>query len=386
MNMPQRLVWDQPGWPQFTYDQRVVSTLLADARHSQGLAEGRLAAIGMAERTEILADAWAQEAMATAKIEGEYLDLNSVRSSIARRLGTGGARSGVTARDVEGLLDVMDSAIRSAKDALSEDQLKAWQLKLFPGGSQASFSLIRPVLAGEYRTAPMQIVSGSVGHETVHYIAPPHERVPSEMRTFVAWVNQGSATPTIVKAAIAHLWFETIHPFDDGNGRIGRALIDRIIAGEVGEFARLVRISEQLLERRDEYYKQLEFAQHGDLDITPWVGWFVEQFRDACMSTVAIVDTAVVKATYRARHANKSLNDRQRKFVDKMLELGPAGFPDGLKSSKYESMTGAARATAYRDLADLVQMGMLSSEGALKGTRYFMTIDGWGRPSVSVPE
>ncbi|TFZ03443.1 Fic family protein [Ramlibacter rhizophilus] len=366
-------VWQQPSWPAFRFDTARVSQELALARRVQGLVEGKLAVLGFQERQALAAEAWAQDAVATAAIEGERLDLLTVRSSVARRLGTGEHKGPIVPRSVDGLLDIMDDAVVRAKDPLTAQRACSWQAALFPTG----FSGIRPVRTGAFRIDPIQVVSGPAGREKVHYEAPPPQQVPGDMDKFLAWFNAEDGQDSIVKSALAHLWFETIHPFDDGNGRVGRNIVDQCLARDAGETVRLVRISQRLLAEREAYYEQLAAAQHGDLDITEWMVWFVAQVRLAWEAASEVVEVSLVKARFWASHAALQLNARQRKAVNAVLDLGPGGFEGGLNTRKYAGLTGASKPTASRDLIELDQLGVLKQVGAGRSTRYYVNLPGW---------
>ena len=371
----QELIWRQPGWPGLRYDSTGVVAAVALARRAQGAVEGKLVAIGFEQRQEIAAETWTQEALSTAAIEGERLDLEAVRSSIARRLGVTQAKSINTPRHVDGLLDVMDDAVTQADKPVTHERLHAWQAALFPTG----YSGISRIRVGGYRehAEPMQIVSGRLGRETVHYEAPPSAGVPVEMERFLAWLGGSNEPSGLVKAALAHLWFETIHPFEDGNGRVGRAIVDLVLARDAGEPGRVLRISQQLLARRGEYYEQLERAQHGTLDVTAWVVWFTEQVQAAFDMAASVVDLSLAKAMFWNRHRAVNLSPRQRKAINALLDAGPGGFEGGMSTRKYESLTSAARATASRDLIELAALGLLVQVGAGRGTRYYLQIEGW---------
>ena len=368
-------VWQQAGWPGLRYDGSTVAASAAAARRAQGVLEGKLAAIGFEQRQAFIADAWTQEALSTAAIEGERLDLQAVRSSVARRLGFVQQKLAATPRHVDGLLDVMDDAVSKAQEPVSHERLQAWQAALFPTG----YSGMQRIRVGGYRlhAEPMQIVSGRLGRETVHCQAPPSAAVPQEMQQFLAWLNHPTAEDGLVKAALAHLWFETVHPFEDGNGRVGRALVDLVLARDAGEPSRLLRISQQLLTHRAEYYQQLERAQRSDLEVTAWVEWFISHVHAACLAAASVVDVALTKAMFWNEHRGTDINPRQRKAVNLLLDAGPGGFDDGLSTRKYESLTGAARATASRDLLELQALGLLQQTGAGRSTRYHLAIAGW---------
>ena len=372
-----RFIWQEPDWPRFRYDAALVATEIARARRAQGVVEGKLAALGFAQRTTLVAEAWSQEAVATAAIEGERLDLLAVRSSVARRLGVGVEKGPHVPPHIDGLLDIMDDAVSKATDALTHERLQGWQAAMFPTG----FSGMARIIVGAYRehAEPMQIVSGRIGGERVHFEAPPSSRVPAEMDALLAWFNARTEPDSLVQAAIAHLWFETIHPFEDGNGRVGRAIVDLIRARDSGEASRLMRISQRQLQQRDEYYNELERAQHGPLDVAQWVVWFVAQVRCACEEASVVIDAALEKARFWHAHREDELSPRQRKMLNVLLDAGPDGFEGGMSTKKYESLTGASRATSSRDLTELEEKGVLLRAGSGRSTRYYLAIPGWDK-------
>jgi Fic family protein len=372
-------IWQQPGWPVLQYDRARVGVEVALARRAQGVVEGKLAALGFEQRQQLAAEAWTQEAMATAAIEGERLDLQAVRSSVARRLGVADLQGAHAPRHIDGLLDIIDDAVNRASAPLTHERLQAWQAALFPTG----FSSMRQILAGAYRqhAEPMQIVSGRTGHESVHYEAPPSATVPVEMAQMLAWFNTHAEPECLIQAALAHLWFETIHPFEDGNGRVGRVLIDLVLARDAGEASRLIRISQQLLEQREAYYTALAQAQHGPLAVTDWVVWFVVQVRLACEQASAVIDLSLAQARFWSEHRDKNLSARQRKVVNALLDAGPGGFTGGMRTKKYESLAATSRATASRELIELEALGLLGCAGAGRSTRYYVKLAGWMQPT-----
>jgi Fic family protein len=339
--------------------------------------EGKLAAIGLEQRQEIAAETWTQEALSTAAIEGERLDLDVVRSSIARRLGVSLATTTNTPRHVDGLLDVMDDAVTQADKPVTHERLHAWQAALFPTG----YSGMSRIRVGGYRehAEPMQIISGRFGRESVHYEAPPSAAVHVEMERLLIWLDGASESCGMVKAAIAHLWLETIHPFEDGNGRVGRAVVDLVLSRDTGQPGRVLRISQQLLARRGEYYEQLEHAQHGTLDVTDWIVWFTEQVQAAFDAASSVVDLSLAKAMFWNQHRAKDISPRQRKVINVLLDAGPGSFEGGMSTRKYEGLTGAARATASRDLTGLADLGLLAQVGAGRATRYYLQIEAWAQ-------
>lgn len=366
---PLSYVWSQPGWPAFTFSQAALTDTLGRARLAQGTVHGLAQAIGLAHHPEILHDIWVGEAMATAGIEGEKLNLDAVRSSVLRKIG--GARGGIAPKNVDGLVDVMDDATRNFSKKLTHARLCNWQAALFPTGRSG----LARIEVGAYRSHadPMQIVSGRQGKEKVHYVAPPSTKVHTEMTRFLAWFHDSAPGGRIVidgvaRAAIAHLWFETIHPFEDGNGRIGRALCDLVLAQDSNAPSRLYSLSRQLQENRAQYYDELNAAQCGTLDATRWVVWFAGQFEAACNKSAAIMQAAVDKAHF--WRSAPEINERQRKAVQRLLDAGPGGFAGGMSAEKYVNLTGASKATATRDLADLAEKGVLDIIGQGRGTRY----------------
>ena len=375
------LIWQHPDWPNMHYDQARVAAEVVLARRAQGTVEGKLAALGFVQRQELAAEAWSQEAMSTAAIEGERLDLQAVRSSVARRLGVADPAGLDAARHVDGLLDIMDDALSNAAAPLSHERLQSWQAALFPSG----FSGMSRIRVGAYRdhAEPMQIVSGRPGREKIHYQAPPSTQVPAEMEKLLAWFNRSAEPEPLAQAALAHLWLETVHPFEDGNGRVGRVLIDLVLARDSGESSRLIRLSQRLLEKRADYYLQLEQAQHGALDVTQWMVWFIAQVRAACDQASVVMDASLEKARFWFSHREQELTPRQRKVINALLDAGPNGFEGGMSTRKYEHLTGASRATSSRELIELAHAGLLRQDGAGRSTRYRLNIDGWGAQQES---
>jgi Fic family protein len=365
-------VWQLRGWPRISFDPHHLAEEVALARRAQGWVEGKLAALGLQERQDLAVEAWAQEALATAAIEGETLDLLAVRSSIAQRLGVSEFKGPAAPRHVDGLLSIMEDSVTRANEPLTHERIQAWQAALFPTG----FSGMRPIRTGAYRTEAMQIVSGPAGRAAVHYEAPAADEVPAQMQAFVEWFNASHAD-SLAKAALSHVWFETIHPFDDGNGRVGRNIVDLCLARDAGKASRLVRISQRLLEQREAYYSELARAQHGGLDVTPWMVWFVRQVRIAWEAASAVVDTSLQKPRFWAVHAGVPLNARQRKAVNALLDQGPGGFEGGMSTRKYVSLTSTSRPTASRELIELNALGVLTQAGAGRSTRYYINLPGW---------
>lgn len=374
------LIWQLKGWPKFTTASPALAAALLQARKWQGEVIGRAAAVGLTlgltQSGSVLQEVMTQEVIATAAIEGEKLDPASVRSSILRQLGhLQTTDAAPRSRHVDGLVDVIQDATLGFKQLLTEDRLLRWQSALFPGGTSG----IRRIAVGRYRDHSdlMQIVSGQPGKEVIHYTAPPSAQVPAEMQAFLAWFAETTTQNGITRAAIAHLWFESIHPFEDGNGRIGRAIMDMALAQDLGETTRLYSLSSQLMQHRKGYYDALHQAQHGSLDVSDWVLWFTQQFSLACQATCALIDRALEKSTFWQTHSTTPLNERQRKVIQRLLDDGDGGFLGGLNADKYIKMTSTSKATATRDLADLVKNGLLRSTGQGKAVRYYVAVAGW---------
>lgn len=380
--MAQAWIWQHADWPAFRVDSAALSPALARARREQGKLLGLLQAVGFDEVARLASATWTEEAVATAAIEGEKLELAVVRSSVMRRLGTAGEGDVRANRSVDGLLDVMQDVVGSYRTALDHDRLQRWQSALFPGGTSG----IRAIAVGKYREGaePMQIVSGPIGREVVHFTAPAAAAVPAQMNAFLRWWEEtrpdsprGGNSDGMVRAAIAHLWFETIHPFEDGNGRIGRALVDMALAQDAQVDRQFYGVARRLNAVRKDYYEALNAAQRGTLDATAWVAFFLEQLAQACLASQAAVEEALEKNRFWTTHRHRKLNDRQRKALTALLDAGKGGFEGGMRAEKYANLTGTSKATATRDLTDLAQAGLLVTTGQGRGTRYWINLPGW---------
>jgi Fic family protein len=385
MNTRSPWIWHHPEWPTLTCDMQAIAPDLALAYRMHGALEGKLASIGLGNASQIALDVLSDEAVATAAIEGERLSLESVRSSVMRRFGL--TTSGTTDRHVDGLVAVISDATTAFDAPLDEARLCRWQSALFPGGTSG----VQRIVVGRYRDhdEPMQIVSGILGREVVHYEAPPSKAVPKHMRRLLVWFAQTSPLKNsaasqknkpldgFTRAAIAHLWFETIHPFEDGNGRIGRALADMALAQHFQQPARLYSLSRQLLASRSAYYDALNQAQRGNTDVTEWVRWFVQQCAAACQTASQTIDQVIEKRRFWEMHQSIELRERQRKVLSRLLDEGDGGFVGGMNAEKYMKMTGVSKATATRDLAEMVEGGQLWSNGMGKAMRYYINVPGW---------
>ena len=384
-NSPQ-WIWQRADWPHFRLELGQIMPFLSAARRAQGMLLGKAQAIGLQQLPTAENAIWIDEALATAAIEGENLNLTALRSSVARRLGMEAVAvpPGPIVRHVEGLLDCMADASDNWQQELTLETLFGWQAALFPGG----FTSIHRVKVGALRDEPIAILSGPIGRERVHYQAPEPERLPAGMALFLDWfeasrhpVPAASVANEVVtelapfsdgllRAALAHFWFETLHPFEDGNGRVGRALVDRALAQDIKQGTKLFGLARQLMLSRDEYYRQLERASKGSMDMTAWCQWFLEQFRLACEHSSTVLDRALQKAQFWAVFADIGLTPAQRKCINLLLDAGPQGFVGGMSTAKYASITRVSSATASRDLSGLQQAGLLLRSGQGKSTRY----------------
>jgi Fic family protein len=384
-------IWQLAAWPALTWNESSAQAALQEAKAAQMQVSSALQSIGFEGHSGINRDLWSQDALATAEIEGQSLDVQAVRSSVGNRLGLAMPKS--SDRDVEGLVQVMQDATEHYANPITQQRLCAWQKVLFSGNADKPRKL--QVQLGAYRShaEPMQIISGVLGKETVHCTAPPSAQVSQEMAKLLDWLGMTQPNvaqdanmprpPWLIRAALAHLWFETIHPFEDGNGRLGRALADYVLAQELSTPHRVFSLSRQILAERKQYYLQLEAAQHalttqqGGLDVTAWVLWFIGVFTRGCQHSLTVIRQASDKAAFWQRCAGVDLNERQRKVLARLLDAGDGGFLGGLTADKYIKLSAASKATATRDLTQLLQNGLLAVQGQGKATRYAVAVAGW---------
>ncbi len=347
-------IWQQPTWPKLRWNDGALMLSLGNVRKAQGRLLAGVKQFGLEAQADILVE----EAFTTSAIEGETLDRQSVRSSVARRLGLATTGLPPAHRHVDGLVEMLLDATRNHAEPLTVKRLKGWQAALFPAG----YSGLIKITAGDFRKSgePMQVVSGPIGRETVHYEAPPSDRVPAELDTFFDWWDASRGKlDGLVRAAAAHFWFVTIHPFEDGNGRVARAIADLALAQDENTGCRLYSMSAQINAERKVYYAELEKAQRGDGDITGWIAWFLNCLGRAVARSEAQVGLAMKKARFWQLLAGTPLNDRQRKAVNRLLDAGSGGFEGGLTNQKYRGMTSTTPETAKRDMAQLVALGIL---------------------------
>jgi len=362
-----RHIHELEGWPEFQWDMAALAGPLAQASLRQGRLLGRLGQVGLQHQEEALLESLAQEAVRTSEIEGEVLDPESVRSSLARRLGLEFAALKPVDRRVEGVVEMVLDATQRFEAPLTADRLCAWQAALFPTGRSGLYA----ISVGAWRTGPIQVVSGPIGREHVHFEGPAADRLPEETAAFLRWCEAPSDVNPLLKAALAHLWFVTLHPFDDGNGRVARAVADHFLARAENSPMRFYSMSAQIQIRRKEYYEILESTQKGNLDITAWLVWFLECLDAALSSAEGDLAKVLEKANFWRDHAATALNDRQKLMLNMLLD----GFEGKLTSSKWAKITKVSQDTAHRDIIDLVSKDILhQSEAGGRNTSYALGV------------
>jgi Fic family protein len=365
-------IHDLRDWPRFEWDRERLAEPLAAVRLRQGRLIGHMEALGFPLRTEAVLQTLTSDVIKSSEIEGERLDAEQVRSSIARKLGVDIGALKPADRYVDGVVEMMLNATGQYDKPLTAIRLFAWQASLFP----TERSGLRKIKTGRWRddsTGPMQVVSGPMHREKVHYEAPAATRLPKEMKAFLKWFNASTPGDAVMKAALAHLWFVTLHPFDDGNGRIARAIADMALARSEGSPQRFYSMSAQIRQERNAYYDILEQTQGGSLDITPWMEWFLGCLGRAIDGAQTALKGVLAKARFWDTFATTPLNDRQRKVVNRLLD----GFEGKLTTSKYAKLTDCSQDTALRDILGLVERGMLSrGEDGGRSTSYALTQSG----------
>lgn len=366
-------IWKSPQWPEFQVDLAALQPVLTAARYAQGRAMGLAHHLQLMDLGELQLQGWAEEAIATAQIEGEMLQVNSVRASAARRLGLIDTKAMERDARTEATLDVLQAAIEQSQQPLSHDTLYGWQAALFPTGRSG----IQKIRTNAYRdhAEPMQIVTPRLGKpDIVHYQAPNSTDVQAHMTQLIEWFNNRQRqTDGLVRAALAHLWFEAIHPFEDGNGRVGRALVEMALAQDLKTDKRLWSLSQQMWLDRAGYYAQLQAATgQAHMDVTPWVQWFVGCVHKAADVTWQHMQAATRKTRFwsELRQQHPQLTPTQTKAINKLYDAEPEGFAGGMSTEKYVNLCGVSRATAYRELTALCEMGVLVQTGVGRGTRY----------------
>ncbi len=359
-------IHERPGWPQFSWDSEALAALLAEVRHKQGKLLGRMESLGFDLRAEASLTALTSEVVKSSEIEGESLNPEEVRSSIARRLGLDVAGPPETGRDVEGIVEMMLDATQDFGSLLTEARLFDWHAALFPTGRSG----MGRITVGAWRPkteVPMQVLSGPIGRERVHFEAPKPERLEPEMAKFLAWFNAPPSIDPVLKAGISHFWFVTIHPFEDGNGRIARAIADMALARADETKERFYSMSSQIESERKEYYSELEASQRGDVDVTRWLAWFL----GCLLRSIEGAEEALARVLYKAKlwqHINRRpVNDRQRTVINRLLD----GFEGFLTTSKYAKIASCSPDTALRDISELLERGIIAKNpGRGRSTSY----------------
>lgn len=349
----EKWIWQKERWPRFTWQADILLPLISKARLVQGKLLSKVSGIGFELSREASADVLTEEAMKTSAIEGEVLNRDSVRSSVAKHLGLSTLGLPEPGRAVDGLVDILIDAAKNYSNPLTAERLKSWQAALFPTGRSGLFH----IQTGEWRVSedPMQVVSGGMGQERVHFEAVPGPSVEKEMQQFLDWWKlSNDREDGLIRAGIAHFYFVTIHPFEDGNGRIARALTDMALAQDEKNPTRFYSLSSQIMKERKDYYDILERCQKGDVDITAWLSWFL-----GCYTRTLEATKVLVKATFWQYFGHVPLSERQRKVINRLLNAGAHGFDGGLTTRKYVSIAKVSRATAFREIDDLVEKGVL---------------------------
>ncbi len=363
-------IYKNKDWPRMIWSHERLAGKLAGVRHRQGRIIGRMEALGFSLRNEAVLQTLTSDILKSNEIEGENLDRDQVQSSVARRLGIDVGGLVPVDRHVEGVVEMMLDATGRYADPLTEERLFAWHAALFPTGHSG----MTRIVVGRWRevqSEPMQVVSGPIGREKVHYQAPEAKRIPKEMSAFLKWFNAPPTIDPVLAAGLAHLWFVTIHPFEDGNGRIARAIADMALARSENSSQRFYSLSTQIRKERNAYYDILEKSQKGGLDITPWLEWFLGCLDRAIGGAEEILAGIFRKARFWESQAGKPLNDRQRLILNRLLD----GFEGNLTSSKWAKLAKCSQDTALRDIDDLVKRGVLVKKaGGGRSTSYALVV------------
>lgn len=352
-------IYQQPDWPHFTWDNDELIGLLSLLRHKQGRLKGYMEALGFVSQNETSLKTLTLDVLKSSEIEGEMLNLEQVRSSIARKLGMDIAGLVPSDRHVDGVVEMMLDATLNFRKKLSADRLFGWHASLFPNGRSG----MHKISVGTWRDnekGPMQVVSGAMGKEKIHFEAPEARKLKGEMSLFLKWFNAKDQLDPVLKSAIAHLWFVTIHPFDDGNGRIARAIADMQLTRADGDQQRFYSMSAQIRVERTTYYNMLEKTQKGSLDITPWLLWYLRCLTRALDTTDKNLQSVMEKTRFWDKHFQTEINERQRQMINKLFD----GFIGKLNSSKWAKLAKCSPDTALRDINDLIQKKILKKEEA----------------------
>jgi len=361
-----KYIYDYPNWTAFTWQDKNINIVFGEVRLMQGKIIGQMNALGFSEKEEARLNALTMDVVKSSEIEGEWLNYDQVRSSIARRLGINTAGLVTSNRHIEGIVEMMLDATQRYNQPLTEERLLGWHAALFPVGFSGPYK----IEVGRYRTGEMQVVSGAMGKEKVHYEAVKPEIVKAEMDIFLDWFNNDNSLDLVLKAAIAHFWFIIIHPFDDGNGRIARAITDMLLACAENSTERFYSMSSQILIERKEYYKVLQKVQYSTGDITEWLEWFLNCLKNAMLVSENISQKILSKAEFWNKHQQTPINERQRLLLNKIFD----GFEGKLQTSKWAKIAKVSTDTALRDIKDLIAKGILyqTNEGG-RNANYELT-------------
>lgn len=358
-------IYQQKNWPHFNWDQSHIYQMLIQLRYQQGLLIGGMESIGFDFQEKAVLHNLTEDVVKSSEIEGEFLDQSLVRSSVARHLGIEIGGLDIVDRNIEGIVEMVLDATQRFDQPLNKERLLSWHKSLFPTGQSG----LTKISVGKWRKGPIQVVSGYMGKGQVHFEGPPADQVDREMMIFLNWFNDDNGMNLVLKAALAHLWFLTIHPFDDGNGRIGRAIADLLLARSEKSSRRFYSLSTYIQKERKDYYTFLEKAQKGTLDVTQWIEWFFGCLGRAIQSAIEILEEVKYKVRFWDSFSAVPLNDRQRKMINLLLE----DFKGNLTTSKWAKLVKCSQDTAYRDIMDLTSKGILikSSQGG-RSTSYVL--------------
>lgn len=352
-----KYIYEHKDWTDFVWNDKAINSVFGEVKLLQGKIIGQMNSVGFSVKEEATLTALTLDVVKSSEIEGELLNYEQVRSSIARRLGINTAALVASSRHIEVVVEMMLDATQRYTLPLTEERLFGWHAAIFPTGFSGPYA----IEVGKYRTSEMQIVSGGMGKEKIHYEAVKPQFVKTEMNEFLLWFNNNNQLDPVLKAAIAHFWFIIIHPFDDGNGRISRAITDMLLAKAENSGERFYSMSSQILEERKRYYEVLQKVQHSDGDITEWLEWFLNCLKNAMLDTEKTTQRILLKAEFWKLHENTKINERQRTILNKLFD----GFEGKLQSSKWAKITKVSSDTALRDIKDLIEKGILqeTSEG-----------------------
>lgn len=363
----QKYIWQNPEYPDFTYDNNLILPLLSVVRLKQGILLGQMEHIGFENCRQAVLSVLTEDVIKSSEIEGLSLNTEQVRSSIARRLGLDVGGDIYVERDVQGIVDMMLDATLNYDKPLTEDRMFGWQAAMFPGGRSGLYK----IKVGEYRddaNGVMQVVSGAVGHEKIHYQAPPARILKQEMDRLIDYINNETHIDLVIKAGIVHLWFVIIHPFEDGNGRIARALTDMLLARSEQSPNRFYSMSSQIKQVRQSYYEALQITRHNSIDITPWLKWFLENMLLSIEKSEKLLKDVMKKIEFWNLHKDVSFNERQVKVLNKLLN----NFDGNLTTKKWAKICNCSHDSAMRDILDLINKNILVKQGEARATHYLL--------------